>query len=327
MQPRHRQTAPDPRAHAVARPSVARRPDLPRQATGKIASCAASPPGVARCPARVFTPGFRRAQALHRAPSRRFPGAPGLARVSRAPHPDWIAPDWPAAGRVRALITTRAGGVSSGDFASLNLGARVGDDPQRVARNRAILRACLPAEPAWMKQVHGTVVVDAAKATPDTEADGAVARASGSVCAVLTADCLPVLLSDRAGKTVGIAHAGWRGLAAGIIESVVRAMDVSPQDLIAYIGPGIGPRNYEVGEDVRRAFVGKDPDAAAAFASRQNGKYLADLYALARQRPEAAGVAEVHGGGLCTAGDERLFSFRRVGNTGRMASLVWTEES
>lgn len=247
--------------------------------------------------------------------------------MSGAPHPDWIVPDWPAAGRVRALITTRAGGVSSGKFASLNLGARVGDDPQCVERNRAILRACLPAEPAWMKQVHGTVVVDAVKATRDTEADGAVTRAAGSVCAVMTADCLPVLLSDRAGKTAGIAHAGWRGLAAGIIESVVRAMDRSPLDLIAYIGPGIGPRKYEVGEDVRQAFVGKDPDATAAFVSRQNGKYLADLYALARQRLEAAGVAEVHGGGFCTASDERFFSFRRDGSTGRMASLVWLEEN
>jgi YfiH family protein len=247
--------------------------------------------------------------------------------VSSAPHPDWITPDWPAAGRVRALITTRAGGVSSGKFASLNLGTRVGDDPQRVERNRAILKACLPAEPAWMKQVHGTVVIDAAKATPDAEADGAVTRAAGSVCAVLTADCLPILLSDRAGTTAGIAHAGWRGLAAGIIENVVQAMRVSPPDLIAYIGPGIGPRSYEVGEEVRQAFVGKDPDAAAAFVPRRNGKYLVDLYALARQRLEAARIAEVHGGGFCTAGDERFFSFRRDGNTGRMASLVWLEEN
>ncbi len=138
---------------------------------------------------------------------------------------------------------------------------------------------------------------------------------------------MPVLLSDRPGKTAGIAHAGWRGLAAGIIENVVQAMRVPPRNLIAYIGPGIGPLNYEVGEDVRQAFVGKDPGAAAAFVSRQNGKYLADLYALARQRLEAVGVAEVHGGGFCTAGDERFFSFRRDGNTGRMASLVWLEES
>jgi len=205
--------------------------------------------------------------------------------------------------------------------------ARGADYSRRVERNRAILRACLPAEPAWTKQVHGAVVVDAAEAARDTEADGAVARAAGSVCAVLTADCLPILLSDRAGKAVGIAHAGWRGLAAGIVESVARAMDGSPQDLIAYIGPGIGPRSYEVGDDVRGAFVGKDPDAAAAFVSRRNGKYLADLYALARQRLEAAGVAEVHGGGFCTASDERFFSYRRDGNTGRMASLVWLEEN
>jgi hypothetical protein len=247
--------------------------------------------------------------------------------VNGAPHPDWIVPDWPAPERVRALITTRAGGVSSGKFASLNLGARVGDDPQRVARNRAILRACLPAEPAWIKQVHGTAVIDAARATPGTEADGVVTRLAGSVCAVLTADCLPILLSDRAGEAVGIAHAGWRGLAGGIIENVVRAMGVSRQELIAYIGPGIGPRSYEVGEDVRRAFVSEDPGAAAAFVSRENGKYRADLYALAQQRLDAAGVAEVHGGGFCTAGDGRFFSFRRDGNTGRMASLVWLEEN
>ena len=244
-----------------------------------------------------------------------------------APHPDWIAPEWPAARRVRALITTRAGGVSSNEFASLNLSARVGDDPQRVARNRAILGACLPAEPAWVKQVHGTVVIEAAKATPETEADGLVTRAAGAVCAVLTADCLPVLLADRTGKTVGIAHAGWRGLAAGIIENVVRAMDVPASNLIAYVGPGIGPQRYEVGEDVRQAFVGKEPDAAAAFVSRQNGRYLADLHKLARQRLSAAGVDEVHSASVCTVSDGRFFSFRRDGVTGRMASLVWLEES
>ena len=229
--------------------------------------------------------------------------------------------------RVRALITTRAGGVSSGEFASLNLSARVGDDPQRVARNRAILNACLPAEPAWVKQVHGTVAIDAVKATPETEADGLVTHAAGAVCAVLTADCLPVLLADRAGKTVGIAHAGWRGLAAGIIENVVRAMDVPASDLVAYVGPGIGPQRYEVGEDVRQAFVSKEPVAAAAFVSRQNGRYLADLHKLARQRLSAAGVDEVHGASVCTVSDGRFFSFRRDRVTGRMASLVWLAES
>jgi YfiH family protein len=217
--------------------------------------------------------------------------------------------------------------VSSGKFATLNLSARVGDDPQCVARNRAILRACLPAEPAWMKQVHGNVVVDAARATPDAEADGAVTRDPGAVCAVTTADCLPVLLSDRTGEGVGIAHAGWRGLAGGVVERVVQAMGVSPRDLIAYIGPGIGARRYEVGEDVHKAFVEPDPAAARSFAPRQNGKYLVDLCGLARQRLAAAGVTEVYGGGFCTASEGRFFSFRRDRTTGRMASLIWLEDS
>jgi len=242
------------------------------------------------------------------------------------PHPDWITPDWPAGSRVHALITTRDGGVSSGKFASLNLSMRVGDDPRRVARNRAILRACLPAEPAWVKQVHGTAVIDAARATPDAEADGIVTQTPGRVCAVMVADCLPVLLSDREGKSVGIAHAGWRGLAGGIVENVVRAMGVPSRDVIAYIGPGIGARRYEVGEDVRRAFVDRDPAAARSFAPRQDGKYLVDLCALARQRLAAAGVAGIHGGGFCTASEERFFSFRRDQTTGRMAGLIWLEE-
>ena len=227
---------------------------------------------------------------------------------------------------MRALITTRSGGVSTGKFASLNLSMRVGDDPQCVTSNRAILRACLPAEPAWVKQVHGTAVIEAARAAPDAEADGVVAHDTGMVCAVMTADCLPVLLTDRAGKSVGIAHAGWRGLAGGIVENVVLAMDEPPRDLIAYVGPGIGARCYEVGEDVRKAFVDRDPAAARSFAPRQNGKYLVDLYGLARQRLAAAGVAEVHGGEFCTASEERFFSFRRDRTTGRMASLIWLEK-
>jgi YfiH family protein len=246
--------------------------------------------------------------------------------VRSAPHPDWIVPDWPAARRVRTLITTRAGGTSSGKFASLNLSARVGDDPGCVARNRAILRACLPEEPAWIKQVHGTAVIDPQQATADTEADAAVTRRARRVCAVTTADCLPVLLSERAGRVAGIAHAGWRGLSAGVIESTVGAMDAPAEDLIAYIGPGIGPSRYEVGEEVRRAFLDRDRGAAAAFAPARDGKYLADLYRLARARLAAAGVTEVYGGGYCTASEERFFSFRRDGTTGRMASLIWLEE-
>ena len=228
---------------------------------------------------------------------------------------------------MHALITTRDGGVSPGKFASLNLSMRVGDDPHCVARNRAILRACLPAEPAWVAQVHGTAVVDAARATPDAEADGVVTQSPGEVCAVMTADCLPVLLSDRAGRSVAIAHAGWRGLAGGIVENVVRAMGVPSRDIIAYIGPGIGARRYEVGEDVRQAFVGRDPATASSFEPRQNGTYFADLRDLARRRLAAAGVAEVYGGEFCTASEGRFFSFRRDRTTGRMASLIWLEDS
>ena len=244
-----------------------------------------------------------------------------------APHPDWIVPDWPAARRVRALVTTRAGGVSSGPFARLNLSLRVGDDPACVARNRSILRACLPAEPGWLKQVHGTAVVDFDSARTDADADAAVTRSPGRVCAVMTADCLPVFLSDRAGEVVGIAHAGWKGLALGVIGTAVRAMAVPPADLIAYLGPGIGPSRYEVGEDVRRAFVDQDAAAEVAFAPRREGKYLADLYTLARRRLGAAGISGIYGGGFCTAGEERFFSFRRDRTGGRMASLIWLEDA
>jgi polyphenol oxidase len=243
--------------------------------------------------------------------------------VRGAPHPDWIVPDWPAPRRVRALITTRAGGVSSGKYASLNLGTRVGDEPGHVERNRAALEACLPAQPRWMKQVHGTTVVDVAGAATGVEADAAFTRAENVVCAVLTADCLPVLVCDRAGAVAGIAHAGWRGLAAGVIENVIAATKVPAPELIAYLGPGIGPGVYEVGEDVRRAFVAASPEAESAFAHRGKGKFLADLYTLARQRLAAAGVGAVYGGGCCTLSEERFFSFRRDGITGRMASLIW----
>jgi YfiH family protein len=246
--------------------------------------------------------------------------------VRSAPHPGWIVPDWPAAKRVRALVTTRAGGSSAGPFATLNLSLRVGDDAARVERNRAVLRACLPGEPAWIRQVHGTTVVDPELASPETEADAAVSRRAGAVCAVMTADCLPVFLSDVAGSVVGIAHAGWRGLAAGVIEATVRAMAAPSGDLIAYIGPGIGPRRYEVGDDVRLAFVATDPGAAGSFAGHGEGKHLADLYALARRRLAAAGVDRVYGGGFCTASEDRFFSFRRDRTTGRMASLIWLED-
>ena len=239
-------------------------------------------------------------------------------------HPDWIVPDWPAPPGVRAFVTTRAGGTSSGPYASFNLGLRTADDPARVAANRAALRALLPAEPVWLTQVHGSRVIDADYPPQAREADAAVARRAGTVCAVLVADCVPVLLSDRAGSTIAIAHAGWRGLAGGVIENTVLAIDRPPAQLLAFLGPGIGPRAFEVGADVRDAFLGSDPGAGEAFAPHAPGKWLADLFALARRRLARAGVPSVFGGGLCTHSDPgRFFSHRRNPVTGRMAAVIW----
>lgn len=238
----------------------------------------------------------------------------------------WIVPDWPVPRRVCSLITTRHGGGSRGAYASFNLGERVGDDAQAVASNRRLLRQFVPDEPIWIRQVHGTRVVEAEPSSLGKEADAAVTRTPGRVCAVLTADCLPVLLADAQGTVVGIAHAGWRGLAAGVIESVVRAMGVAPASLVAYLGPAIGVAAYEVGHDVFDAFVGANSDAVAAFASRGAGKFLANLNLLTRQRLGRLGVESIHGGTLCTYSDAgRFYSHRRDGVTGRMASLVWME--
>ncbi len=238
----------------------------------------------------------------------------------------WLLPEWPAPPAVRALVTTRAGGVSRGPYASLNLADHVGDTAAAVAENRRRLCARLPAEPLWLRQVHGSAVVDAAAAAPDAEADAALTRQPGTVCAVLTADCLPVLLCSRSGRTVCAAHAGWRGLAGGVLEAAVAALAESPEDLLAWLGPAIGPRAFEVGDEVRAAFLAAAPQAEAAFAPAAPGKWLADLYLLARQRLQAAGVVRIFGGGLCTFSDAaRFYSYRRDGITGRMAALIWTE--
>ncbi len=235
-----------------------------------------------------------------------------------------IVPDWPAPARVRSLATTRSGGFSTGAHASFNLGMNCGDAAETVARNRALLRQMIPAEPAWMKQVHGSRVIEADCDPAPAEADAAVAHAPQRVCVVLSADCLPVLLCERSGAAVGAAHAGWRGLAAGVIEQAVSALQCPPQRVLAWLGPAIGPRVYEVGEEVREALLRFDANAAAAFAPCHPGKYLADLYALARQRLIAVGVTSIHGGGWCTYSDPvRFFSYRRDGVTGRMANLVW----
>lgn len=245
-----------------------------------------------------------------------------------------IIPDWPAPPNVRALQTTRDGGVSVGAYASFNLGDHVGDDPVAVARNRALLRVDLPSDPIWLKQVHGNVVADADSAVGVPDADAALARQPGKVCAVMTADCLPLLLCDEAGTVVAAAHAGWRGLAGGVVEATVKAMNVAPERLLVWLGPAIGPAAFEVGDEVRQAFVAHDPEAAKAFAPRfpltphpsplTAQKWLADIYLLARQRLALLGVERVYGGGLCTFTDARKFySYRRDQATGRMASLIW----
>lgn len=246
---------------------------------------------------------------------------------------DWLQPDWPASPNVRGLMTTRAGGVSVAPYASLNLAAHVGDDALSVAENRSILRRHLPAEPLWLTQVHGDRVAEAGVDAEGTEADASVARSPNRVCTVMTADCLPVLFCDAAGTVAAAAHAGWRGLAGGVLERTVEAMRVPPETVMAWLGAAIGPDSFEVGPEVREAFIANDPLAATAFRPALPGtldeaprKWLADIYALARLRLARIGVTQVYGGGLCTLRDaERFYSYRREQKTGRMASLVWLQ--
>lgn len=242
---------------------------------------------------------------------------------------DWIRPDWPCPAGVRAISTTRHGGVSLSPYATLNLGDHVGDDPGHVAKNRQLLadKLVLPSTPVWLQQVHGRRVIEAGVNT-DTRADAAWTARAGIVCAVMTADCLPVLFCDRHGTRVAAAHAGWRGLAAGILEATVESMATAPGELMAWMGPAIGPRAFEVGEEVRQAFIEHDPNTRTAFEATGNDHWLADIYRLARQRLESCGITRVFGGGLCTWSDrERFFSYRRDRVTGRMASLIWLQES
>jgi len=237
-----------------------------------------------------------------------------------------LRPEWPAPPNVGALQTLRLGGCSPPPWDSLNLGDYVGDAPERVAANRAHLRPLLPDEPRWLRQVHGTRVLDAASVENAPEADAAFTRQPGTVCAVMTADCLPALFCDRAGSVVAAAHAGWRGLADGVLEATVAAMGVAPGELLAWLGPAIGPRHFEVGDEVRAAFIAADSSAGAAFQALGGGQWLADMYALARRRLAAAGLAAVYGGGLCTfAEPARFFSYRRAEMTGRMATLIWLQ--
>jgi len=237
-----------------------------------------------------------------------------------------IIPDWPAPAGVKALQTTRQGGVSIAPYDSLNLGSHVGDNPLAVARNRVLLNTLLPSEPVWLEQVHGTVVANADMASCRPQADACIARHRAAVCAVMTADCLPVLLCDAQGSVVGAVHAGWKGLAAGVIEAAVLAMDIAPQSLMAWLGPAISQDNFEVGDEVRAAFVAAQPQAEAAFISGQPGKWFADIYALARLRLNALGITQIYGGGRCTYRErERFFSYRRDGATGRIGTFIWLE--
>ena len=240
-----------------------------------------------------------------------------------------IAPDWPAPGRVRAASTTRTGGTSDGPWRSLNLADHVADDSEAVSRNRARLRHALvlPEEPRWLVQRHGARVVETGSPADGAPADGIVAREPGMVCAVLAADCMPVLLCDRSATVVAALHAGWRGIAAGILEAGIRAAGPAPGELMAWLGPAIGAERYEVGPDVRDALLAADPDAVDAFRpSGRPGRWRADLERVVRRRLGRCAVGSVHGGGTCTASDPgRFFSHRRDGVTGRMATLVWLD--
>jgi YfiH family protein len=246
----------------------------------------------------------------------------------RADALQFLRPDWPVSKKVHAVVTTRRGGASAGPYASFNLADHTGDDRTRVQQNRALLRDALklPADPSWLKQVHGARVVDIAAVARGATADGAYAQASGVVCAILTADCLPIFACDRDGGEVALLHAGWRGLAAGVIEEGLQQFRAATRDLIVWLGPAIGAKAYEVGDEVRQAFLVHDREAASAFAPSVSGKWYMDIYQLARRRLAAAGVCSIHGGDYCTATQSDLFfSYRRDGATGRMASLLWLE--
>jgi polyphenol oxidase len=239
---------------------------------------------------------------------------------------EWLTPQWPAPTAVGALSTLRGGGVSLRPYASLNLGAHVGDDPAAVLENRHRLRAAaeLPAEPAWLSQVHGAHVLDLDAAGALGPADAAVTHRPGRICAILAADCLPVLFAADSGEAVGAAHAGWRGLAGGVLEATVQALGVPPRTLLAWLGPAIGPRHFEIGPEVRDELLKGDAGAEAAFTVNARGRFMADLGVLARRRLARLGIDRTYGGGECTySSPARYFSHRRDGQTGRQASLIW----
>lgn len=239
---------------------------------------------------------------------------------------NWLPADWPAPRGIHAGTTLRGGGTSAAPYASLNPASHVGDDPRHVLENRRRIRAMLhlPGEPAWLEQVHGVAVIQADAVQGVPTADASFTTVKGVVCAAMSADCLPVLFCTQSGSAVAAAHAGWRGLLAGVLENTVAALPQEP--LLAWLGPAIGPKRFEVGDEVRAAFVAKAPGNAAAFTATPDGKWLANIYLLGRLALQASGVDALYGGGHCTVDDgARFFSYRRDGQTGRMASLVWMD--
>ena len=238
----------------------------------------------------------------------------------------WLEANWPEIPGVRAISTYRGGGASAAQYESLNLGDHVGDDVLAVADNRRRLRleAALPAEPQWLAQVHGVRVADLDAGAPREPADAAFTRGSGRVCAVLTADCLPILFTGDSGEVVAAAHAGWRGLAAGVIEATFRNMGMDPDRTLVWLGPAIGPKHFEVGGEVREAFLRHDQGSHEAFEVNSRGRFMADLGLLARRRLAALGIGRIYGGGECTyASADKYFSHRRDGTCGRQATLIW----
>lgn len=237
-----------------------------------------------------------------------------------------IRPDWECSANIQACVTTRIGGLSAAPYDQLNLGDHVNDDPQRVSHNRALLKSQLelPAEPVWLQQVHGTRVVDAAEVKSGVSADAAFTAQDNTICAVLTADCLPVFFCTEDGSTVAVAHAGWRGLAAGILQTTATALQTSSAQILCWLGPAIGPHAFEVGGEVRETFISQQDAAAAAFIKTSEDHWLADIYTLARIQLKSMGISRISGGEHCTFTDaERFYSYRRDGVTGRMASLIW----
>jgi YfiH family protein len=240
---------------------------------------------------------------------------------------DWLIPDWPAPAGIKSCVTTRSGGVSVAPYDSFNLGDHVDDDPRAVAANRLRLTSELHIEAAWLKQVHGVAVAEA-DPTQVVEADASWTATPGIACTIMTADCLPALFCNRAGTRVAAAHAGWRGLASGVLEAAAESLQVAPNEILVWLGPAIGQPSFEVGAEVREAFISSHPQTDEAFIPSNNpGRFMADIYALARLRLAAFGITAIYGGGFDTVTDPRFYSYRQSARNGRFASLIWIDHA